>query len=59
MQQAAVLDCLSFDPFSLQQDGLTASEVNIGGRKIAQALMVAMMIVMIDEAVDAGFEIAG
>jgi len=53
------MDCLSFGPFSLQQDCLTASEVSIGGRKIAQALIVAMMIVMIDEAVDAGFEIAG
>jgi hypothetical protein len=58
VQQAAVMDCLSFDPFSFQQDCLTASEVNIGGRKIAQALMVAMVIIVIDELVDAGFEIA-
>jgi hypothetical protein len=58
VQQAAVLDCLSFDPFSLQLDGLIASYVNIGGRKIAQALMVAMVIIGIDELVDAGFEMA-
>jgi len=58
VHQAAVLDCLSFDLFSLQQDCLTASEVNLGGRKIAQALMVAIVIIVIYELVDAGFEIA-
>jgi hypothetical protein len=52
------MDCLSFDPFSLQQDCLTASGVNIGGREIAHALVVAMVIIVIDELVDAGFEMA-
>ena len=28
--QAALFECLSFDPFSLQQDGLTAPEVDVG-----------------------------
>jgi hypothetical protein len=37
---------------------LTTSEVNIGVRKIAQTLMVAMVIIVIDELVDAGFEMA-
>jgi hypothetical protein len=30
--QAAISDCGSFDPFSLQQDGLGASEVDVGRR---------------------------
>ena len=59
MLQAAFLDCVPFSPFSFQQDGLTASEVDIGRREIAQALVVASMIVMIDELFDVGFEIAG
>ena len=28
--QASVLDGLSFDPFSFKQDGLAASEVDVG-----------------------------
>jgi len=32
--QAAILDCGSVDPFSFQQDGLSAAEVNVGRRHI-------------------------
>ena len=32
MLQATFLDCFSFDPFSFQQDCLTASEVDVGRR---------------------------
>jgi hypothetical protein len=32
--QAAFFDCGSFDPFSFQQDGLSAAEVNVGRRDI-------------------------
>ena len=32
MQQAALGDGLAFDPFSLQQDCLAASEVDVGRR---------------------------
>jgi hypothetical protein len=32
MLQATFLDCVPFDPFSFQQDGLTASEVDVGRR---------------------------
>ena len=31
MLQAPVFDGLSLDPFSLQQDGLAAPEVDVGG----------------------------
>jgi hypothetical protein len=54
MQQAAFFDCISFDPFSVEQDGLAPSEVNVGGREIIQALMIALVIVVIDEPADTG-----
>ena len=57
--QAALFECLSFDPFSLQQDGLTAPEVDVGRRQIAQALVIALMIVVADERIDLRFKIAG
>jgi hypothetical protein len=37
VQQAAVGDCLSFDPFSFDQNGLASSEVDVGWRQIADA----------------------
>ncbi|MBM2712756.1 hypothetical protein JQK88_16190 [Mesorhizobium caraganae] len=36
MMQAPQFDGLSLDPFSLQQDGLAASEVNIGRIEIVR-----------------------
>src|SRR4026209_1851472 len=59
MQQAAVLDCLSFDPFSLHEDCLAAPEVDVGRRQIADALVVTQVIVVCDEGFDFGFEVAG
>ena len=59
MLQAPVLDGLSFDPFSCPQDGVTAPEVNIGRREIFQALVVAVVIVVVDEGLDLGLQIAG
>src|SRR3954447_9764564 len=59
MKQASVLDCLSFDPFSFKQDGLTASEVDIGRSEIGDALVVSEMVVVSDEVADPGFEITG
>ena len=56
--QAAVLDCFSFDSFAFEQDALTLSKVNVGGREILQALVVALVVVVIDEPADADFESA-
>jgi hypothetical protein len=58
MQQASVCDGLSFDPFPFDEDGLNASEVNVGRRKIGQALVVAQVIVVGDEGADLGLEVA-
>ena len=57
MLQASIFDCGSFDPFSFQQDCLTAPEVHVGRRQIAQALVIAPVIVVIDEPADAGLKI--
>ena len=58
MQQAAIGDCLSFDPFSFDQNGLAPSEVDVGWRQIADAFVIAQVIVVNDEGLDLGFEIA-
>jgi hypothetical protein len=38
---------------------LSAAEVDVGRREIVQALMVTAMVVVVDERVDPGFEVAG
>ncbi len=53
-----MFDGLSFDPFSLQQDGLAAPEVDVGGREVAQALVVTAVIVMLDEGLDLSLDVA-
>jgi hypothetical protein len=58
VQQAAIGDCLSFDPFPFDQNGLVSPEVDVGGRQVADAFMIAQVIVFGDEGLDLGFEIA-
>ena len=55
MKQAALSKCELFDPFSLLDDGLRSTEVGICGRYVAQALVVALMVVMFDEGLDLRF----
>ena len=59
MKQASRFDGLSFDPFSLLQDGLAASEVDIGRGEVLQALVIASMVVLIDKGIDLLPEITG
>jgi hypothetical protein len=54
-----MFDGLSFNPFTLFDDGCSAAEVGIGGRHVVQALVIALVVVMLDERRDLGFEIAG
>ena len=44
-----MFDGLSFDPFSLQQDGLAAPEVDVGWREVTQTFVVAEVVVVLDE----------
>ena len=59
MLQAAIGDGLAFDPFAFEQDGLAASEVDVGRGEIAEALVVAAMVVVLDEGRDLALEVAG
>ena len=56
---AASLDGSSLDLVASLEDARTASEVDIGGRQIVQALVIAAMIVRGDEAGDGSLEVAG
>ena len=59
VHQASVLDGLSFDPFSFQQDVLSAPEVDVGRGEVGDGLVLSQVVVVGDEGGDLGFEIAG
>ena len=50
--QAPMFDGLSLDPFALFDDGWGSAEVGIGGRDVVQALVVALVVVLLDERLD-------
>ncbi len=49
VEQAALLDGLSFDAFTLKQDGLSFPEIDIGRRQVVDALVISPVIVVFDE----------
>ena len=55
--QASRFECLSFDPFPLLQDGFVTPEVDVRRRDVVQALVVALMVVVVDEGFNLSFEI--
>ncbi len=59
MLQASLLDRLVLDPFAFGEDGLPAAEVDVGGREIIDALVIAGMVVMLDEGRDLPLEVVG
>lgn len=59
MLQAPALECLVSDPFSLQQDDLATSAVDVGVREVAEAFVEASVIILANKIVDLRFEIAG
>ena len=59
MNQASRFDGLLFDPFALFQNGFSASEVDIGRGEVLQALVIAPMVVMLDEGINLLPEITG
>ena len=58
MVQAAVLDGLVFNAPPFSQDGFASAEVDISRCQVADALVVAMVVVVVDEGGDGGFEFA-
>ena len=59
MKQASRFDGLSLNPFSLVWNGLPAAKVDVGRCQVLQALVVSLMVVMVDEAVDLVPEVPG
>jgi len=59
VMQASCFECLSFDPFSFQQDDFVTLEVDVVGRHVVEAFVISLVTVMGHERFDAGFEIAG
>jgi protein involved in temperature-dependent protein secretion len=55
--QAPIFDGLSLDPFALLDDGWCPAEVGVGGGHIVQALVVALVVVVLDECLDLGLEV--
>ncbi len=58
MVQAPVLDGQFPDLLPFCQDGRAASEVDVSGREIAKALVIAVVVVMIDEGRDGRLKLA-
>jgi hypothetical protein len=57
--QATIFDCPAFDPFAFEEDGLAAPEVDVSRSEIVEALVIAVMVVVLDEGGDLELEIAG
>ncbi len=58
MLQAPKFHRPPFDFLTFEQDGLSAAGVDVGWRKIFQALVIALMVVVRDESVDLRFKIS-
>ncbi|MBT6511848.1 MAG: hypothetical protein HOL02_15550 [Rhodospirillaceae bacterium] len=58
MVQAAALDGQFFDLFPPFDNRCVTPEVGVGGRDVANALMVAMVVVITHEGADLVFEVA-
>ena len=57
--QAPMLDSLAFDPFALFDDGFSPAKVGVGWRHVIEALVVAPVVVMLDEGAYRGLQVAG
>jgi hypothetical protein len=57
--QATVCNSLTLDTLTLSQDCLGSAEVDVSRREIVDALMVANVIVVLDEGGDLSFEVVG
>ena len=58
-RQAARLDGHGFDLLSFAQDSLGLAEIDIGRRRVPEALAVALVSVVLDESGDCLFQRAG
>jgi len=56
--QASMFDGLSLDPFALFDDGCGPAEVGVGRGDVVEALVVAPVLVVLEEGLDLAFEVA-
>ena len=59
MLQAPIFDSLSFDPFAMLDGGLRPAELGIDRCDVVQALVIALMVVVLDECFDLMLKVAG
>jgi hypothetical protein len=59
MLQTTICDGQAFDPFAFEEDRLGPPEVDVSRSEIVEALVIAGMVVVLDEGRDLAFEIAG
>jgi len=59
MLQAALADCQFLDLLPFPETGFVAPEVDVGRCDVVQALVVALVVVVIDEGPDLAFKVAG
>ena len=59
MLQAALLDCHFLDFLLFSDDGFVTPKIDVCRCHVVQALMVAFVVVVIDEGPDLAFEVAG
>ena len=59
MLQAPIFDSLSLDPAALLDDGLCPAEVGVSRCDVVQALMIALMVVSLDERFALPLNVAG
>ena len=52
MLQAALADCVFLDFFPFSQDGFVAAKVDVGRCDVVKALMIALVVVIVDEGPD-------
>ena len=53
------MDSQFLDPFPPFNDGGVTAEVGIGGGDVAEALVVAVVVIMVDESADLAFKVSG
>lgn len=58
MVQAAVLDSLQFDASPFGQDGFATTKIDVSRGEVADALVVAVVVVVVDEGGDGCFAFA-
>ena len=52
MRQTSFFECLFFDLSPFLDDGLVTAEVDVGGRQVAEAFVIAAVVVALDEGAD-------